>query len=223
VTARQFYQAGYRRIEDLKPEELTDTQRLGFRFYYHLLERIPRAEITQFQEFLTCLFSNLSLPFEWEIVGSYRRQEESSGDIDILVKDLGPGTLRRFMAPLLTPGENGPLIPGTLSFGEKKFMGILQLTPQHVARRLDVTVVNPDTFPFALLHATGSKQFNQVIRSYALSLGWSLSEYSLTSTATGERYQGPIHSEEDIFRVLGLAFVPPVKRVRNFSELWLAP
>jgi DNA polymerase (family 10) len=80
----------------------------------------------------------------------------------------------------------------------------------------DLRVVPPEQFYFALHHFTGSKDHNVRMRQKALSLGLSLSEWGLRpeEEKDSSRKAGPIeaHAEEDVFRALGLSYVPPALR-----------
>ena len=72
-------------VEDLRkhPELLTESQKLGLKYYEDSLERIPRKEMDEHNEFIQRFIKK---PIEATIVGSYRREAESSGDIDILIR-----------------------------------------------------------------------------------------------------------------------------------------
>jgi DNA polymerase (family 10) len=72
---------------------------------------------------------------------------------------------------------------------------------------IDLRLVLPKQFPFALHYFTGSVAHNVKIRSRALERGLSLNEYELS----GKRH-APVRSEADLFRVLGLAYVEPELR-----------
>jgi DNA polymerase (family 10) len=72
---------------------------------------------------------------------------------------------------------------------------------------VDVRFVTPAEFPFALHYFTGSVAHNIRIRARAQERGMSLNEYALT----GKRHAA-IKSEEDLFRVLGLAYIEPELR-----------
>jgi len=80
----------------------------------------------------------------------------------------------------------------------------------------DLRVVPPEQFYFALHHFTGSKDHNVRMRQKALSMGLSLSEWGLRpeEEKDSSRSKGMVeaHSEEDIFKTLGLAYIPPSLR-----------
>ena len=78
----------------------------------------------------------------------------------------------------------------------------------------DLRAVSGAEYPFALNYFTGSKEHNVRMRTRALDRGWSLNEYRF-SKAEGRELKKPlpdIHSEDDIYRALGLAYIQPELR-----------
>src|SRR5690606_7834094 len=127
---------------------------------------------------------------KWTIAGSYRRGESSSGDIDLLVEsrdDLD-------MDVLLSLLDN--IIVATLAKGEKKFMGMLRLSDEYYGHRIDIRLVDPNEYVYALMYFTGSEQFNVLMRNRAIEFGLTLNEYDLSD---GKNYY-PATNEKDIFK-----------------------
>ena len=62
----------------------------------------------------------------------------------------------------------------------------------------------------ALLYFTGSKGHNIKLRQRALAREWTLNEYALSEIEGGKIVAS--ETEEDIYRALGLAYIPPVLR-----------
>ena len=80
-------------------------------------------------------------------------------------------------------------------------------------RRIDIMITKPAEYPFAILYFTGSKEFNTKMRQHALDLGYSMNEYSLTSTEDGTNIdENQFKVEKDIFKFLHLEYVDPSKR-----------
>lgn len=52
VKAEEWYQAGYRRLEDIPPSAATEAQMIGIRLYPDLHQRIPRSEIDRYGQLL---------------------------------------------------------------------------------------------------------------------------------------------------------------------------
>ena len=128
--------------------------------------------------------------------------------------------------------RNNNYIIDTLAVGDTKFMGVSMLPAKLAtdtaavtgevpcARRIDIRWVPPQSLPTALLYFTGSKVFNTRMREFALSKGYSLSEYGLykrsdfddDSTANAEAFRVPVKDEKDIFDVIGFPYLPPDQR-----------
>ena len=75
-------------IEELRkrPELLNDKQKIGLKYYEDILKRIPRQEVEEYLQELTKIFETISTKDDFfEIVGSYRRGNKTSGDIDIII------------------------------------------------------------------------------------------------------------------------------------------
>ena len=139
-----------------------------------------------------------------EAAGSFRRGMETVGDLDFLVASSNP-------TPIMDWFTSMDGIVEVTANGETKssvrFEGGMQA---------DLRVVPSEQFYFALHHFTGSKDHNVRMRQKALSLGLSLSEWGLRpeEEKDSSRKAGPVeaNSEEDIFKALGLQFVPPALR-----------
>ena len=78
------------------------------------------------------------------------------------------------------------IIIETLANGKKKFMGIAKLNKNgfNTARHLDIIDTSKEQYPFAQLYFTGSGGFNSAMRAHALTLGFSLNEYTLSDKLT---------------------------------------
>jgi DNA polymerase (family 10) len=84
----------------------------------------------------------------------------------------------------------------------------------------DLRIVPSEQFAFALHHFTGSKDHNVQMRQRALDRGMSLSEWGLVGSAgegtardkAGHGKGVPAAGEKEIFRALGLAYIPPELR-----------
>ena len=139
-----------------------------------------------------------------EAAGSLRRGMETVGDLDFLVASSEPGPIMDWFTTMEGIAE-------VTAHGDTKssvrFEGGMQA---------DLRVVPSEQFFFALHHFTGSKDHNVRMRQKALSLGLSLSEWGLRpeEDKDSSRKAGPVeaHSEEDVFKALGLQYIPPALR-----------
>ena len=139
-----------------------------------------------------------------EAAGSFRRGMETVGDLDFIVASGNP-------APIMEWFTSMDGVTEVTAHGDTKSSIRLEGGMQ-----ADLRVVPPEQFYFALHHFTGSKDHNVRMRQKALSLGLSLSEWGLRPEEEKDstRKAGPIeaHAEEDVFRALGLSYVPPALR-----------
>jgi DNA polymerase beta len=199
---------------------LNDKQLIGLSYFDDLQERIPRAEITEFETIVKEMAFKISPDIKLSINGSYRRGLATSGDIDVLLTS-PKGTTEKYRKQLIINLEKVGIIKETLASGKKKFMGIAFLSGKK-ARHIDIIETDPDNFPFAVLYFTGSGGFNTWMRGYALSLGYSINEYTISHKDTMvpispeeiSKKIGKVRFEEesDIFKFLGLEYVPPTER-----------
>jgi DNA polymerase/3'-5' exonuclease PolX len=175
---------------------LTNSQKIGLRFYDELLERIPRSEILKHQKIIK----------KGEIVGSFRRKEPSSGDIDVMLC-MGIDEFNEFIDVLIKQNY----IKYVLARGDKKMLGICSLNDSSKHRRIDLIRNTDDEYPFMKLYFTGSAKFNVAFRQHCLTKGLSLNEHGFTPPVKG------IKTEKDIFKHVGLEYVEPENRIDENS------
>ena len=90
--------------------------------------------------------------------------------------------------------------------------------------QVDLRVVEAKHWGAALQYFTGSKEHNVAVRELALKQGWSLNEYGLTATGSGDAAEGEqrfFAEEADLYAFLGLDWVPPELR-ENRGEVQAA-
>jgi DNA polymerase (family 10) len=145
--------------------------------------------------------------------GSLRRGKEVIHDLDLLAS-APAAEAKRVMDYFTTlPG-----VQRILGSGETKSSVLLEHGLQ-----CDLRVVSDTEFPYALHHFTGSKEHNVAMRQRAISQGKKLSEWGLfdESKKSAEKPDGELivcRTEEEIFRNLGLDYVPPELR-ENLGEI----
>jgi len=143
-----------------------------------------------------------------EAAGSLRRGLETVGDLDFIVAASD-------VEPVVEWFTTQPHVKEVTARGETKASVRFESGLQ-----ADLRIVPAGQFAFALHHFTGSKDHNVQLRQRALSRGHSLSEWGLvpaegegTAKEKAERNQSlPAKDEKDLFRHLGLNFIPPELR-----------
>jgi len=210
-------------IEELRTNLhlLNEKQRIGLKYHDDISKQIPRAEMIQHDDMLRSLLTT-TFPkvINCAIVGSFRRQKQHSGDIDMIV-EIEECDEKSFMQSLVDTLIDNRYIPydGILAKGQKKVMGICTLGYEHPHRRIDVLVTNPKEYVFSVLYFTGNGEFNVKMRKQAKILGYRLNEKGIFMIDTKERVQHGFQHERDIFTFLGIEYVEPPYREPNFFKL----
>ncbi len=209
ATAITFYQEGYRTLDDLwHSGKLTDAQQVGILWRDHIKLRIPYSEMLILESAIGDILNPHNL--RWDIAGSFRRQKSSSGDIDLLVQ-MDENITMQSVYDILKP-----IIPGTLAFGETKFMGIIRINESYNGHRLDIRFIHPTSYAYALMYFTGSQKFNILMRRQAITRGLTLNEYTLYDDQ-GNTLSAD--SEQEIFDYLGVAYLSPPDRTDEMDSL----
>jgi DNA polymerase/3'-5' exonuclease PolX len=212
--------------------ELTNQMKLGIKYKDTLSERIPRILIARLEMFVQEQLIDLDFNFISIVCGSYRRGKDFSSDIDILITHKNLTSKEKtglYLKKVLDRLEKFLIVDkltesyNTHFQGFATFKNIPNLPKSYNKKefdvkknviRLDIIIVPNNFFYTALMHFTGSGDFNQKLRLHAKSLGMKLSEYGLVKTdkKTGKETNIPINSEIDIFNALLLKYIPPDKR-----------
>lgn len=133
------------------------------------------------------------------IAGSLRRHKEVVKDMDIVASVASDADRAVVMDTLVSL----PQVNSVTGRGDTKTSVILR---SGIA--LDLRLVTDDEYPYALHHFTGSKEHNVTLRGRAHSEGVKINEYGL--------FRGdeliPCKDEKDIYRALGMHYVPPELR-----------
>lgn len=212
--AKDLVDNGITSIEDLRKNQqlLNDIQKVGLRYYEDVLKRIPRSEIQEYETIFERDFKKVASPHSrFEIVGSYRRGAQNSGDIDVIITSDSPQVFIKFIDDLIKKG----IILEILSRGPTKCLVMAKIPSSESVRRVDFLYTNPEEFPFAILYFTGSKIFNTVMRHIALEKGYSMNEhgmYKMEEKKKGDKVSHKFNSESDIFDFLGLVYKSPTER-----------
>ena len=222
--AKELVAEGITSIADLRANQnkLNDVQKVGLKYYEDILKRIPRSEIDQYASVFDTAFTKAlnDLVGEngskeksgFEIVGSYRRGAENSGDIDVIITSETPKLFVQFINILISE----KVIVEVLSRGSTKCLVIAKIPQGESYRRVDFLYTSPEEYPFSVLYFTGSKIFNTVMRSHALKMGFTMNEhglYKMEDKKKGEKVDHIFVSEKDIFDFLNLVYKDPKQRI----------
>ncbi len=137
--------------------------------------------------------------------GSLRRGKETVGDLDLLVT--GPGAEAALEMLVKLPKVQEQIGKGPNKASVKYGLEGIQV---------DLRALPRESYGAALQYFTGSKEHSVALRQRALKMGLTLNEYSLSRIDTKEIVAAA--AEEDIYRALGLAWIPPELR-ENQGEI----
>jgi DNA polymerase (family 10) len=131
-----------------------------------------------------------------EVAGSFRRRRDTVGDVDLLVAaEDGRPIADRFVSY--------PEIRRVLAHGDTRSSIVLRSGLQ-----ADLRVVPRASYGAALHYFTGSKAHNIAVRTLGVRRGLKINEYGVFKG--GKQVAG--RSEEEIYRAVGLPFIPPELR-----------
>ena len=211
VKAKKWIDMGIYDINDVKKavkdKKIKTTHHIdiGIKYYEDFQEMIPREEIDNIKKLLKKNIKNSI----FDICGSYRRELPQSGDIDVLIEE-GADTLQNIVNRLKEIG----FIKDSLTLkGDTKYMGVCKLDGYNVARRIDIRMIPKESYFTSLLYFTGNKNFNIYLRNVALKNNYSLNEYALMNSITGEHIL--LKSENEIFDILKIPYLIPSERNKN--------
>lgn len=214
--AKELVDNGITTIEQLRENQqmLNDVQKVGLKYYEDILKRIPRSEIQEYEQIFDRDFKKVATAHShFEIVGSYRRGAQSSGDIDIIITSDIPSVFTNFIDLLIKQ----KIIIEVLSRGPTKCLVIAKISSSDSVRRVDFLYTSHEEFPFAVLYFTGSKIFNTVMRHQAQTMGLTMNEHGLYTIQEdgkkkGKKVDFQFHNEKDIFDYLNMEYKKPDER-----------
>ncbi len=142
-----------------------------------------------------------------DVAGSFRRGKETVHDVDFLVAGSQPEkVIKHFVNQEWVSGVS---VQGATKASVNLGNGL----------QCDLRVVSNVEFACALAYFTGSKEHNVAMRGRANQRGYTLNEYRL-ALKDGSKEESPpaLETEEELYRFLGLDFVPPELR-ENGGEI----
>ncbi len=196
----------------LKSGKLQEYERFGEKSVTKILEAIVRLKKESHRHPLITVFPTVyklvthlhKYPDTKHIIyaGSIRRFEDTIGDVDLLATSDKPELLIEHF--ITYPGTTkvvakGPTKASIIIDGK---LGV------------DLRVVEPNSYGAALQYFTGSKEHNIRLRNIAKTMDLKLNEYGVFK---GDKNIAS-KTEEDVYKSLGLHYVPPELR-RNQGEV----
>jgi DNA polymerase (family 10) len=211
-TARRIWQElGITTVEDLRKaaeaERLRALPGLGAKTEERILKALaeePQEKRTLLAVALPAVQAVVDVLSEHEAAnevseaGSVRRRTETVRDLDIIATAKDPAALTEYFTKLTWVAE-------VEAKGKTKATVV-----SHDGLRFDLRVVPPDSYGNLLQHFTGSKRHNVALREDAVRRGFSVSEYGVKDTESGEVFTAA--NEQELYERLGYEWIPPELR-----------
>uniref|UniRef100_A0A914VI60 DNA polymerase n=2 Tax=Plectus sambesii TaxID=2011161 RepID=A0A914VI60_9BILA len=226
TVAEQWYVQGLRTLDDVREKaHLTRQQKIGLEHYDDINQRMPRQEATEIVNVVIDAIRAINPNLIAVACGSYRREKETCGDVDILIthKDghSHENILGELVANLTQQGFlTDDLVESNIDGNQHKYMGLCRLPGENRHhRRIDIITIPYDQYATSLIYFTGSAHFTRSIYAKAKSMGMRLNQHGLRGGVMrqgGEQLNDgyPIETptEESVFEALGLPYRTPPER-----------
>lgn len=212
-----YYELNITSIEELKSAiesgEIAQLEGMGKKSAEKILESIEKFSQYSKRSRLGDIYFDLieieknmqKCPYviQAKIAGSARRMQETIGDVDILATGK-----EKDHQKIIEYFKNLPFIEQIEAEGPTKVTAFLDTGIQ-----IDLRVVNESEFGAALQYFSGNKEHNVKLRTLAKQKGYKISEYGIFAIKSNRKVGGTL--EEDIYKKLGLQFIPVELRQGN--------
>jgi len=207
---------------------LTDSQKLGLKYYKDLNTKIPHKEIQHIEKLLKKIIKKIDPLLKLEILGSYRRKLPFSSDIDILIYHPKIKTkaqlnnARPYIKKIVNTLDNLGLIAANMKIGslDKKSKRSISLEYlfktkySKFKRKVDLKFYPYESYPTALMYFTGSRNFNRRVRERFKRVGYLLADHGLyKKLPSGGMIRIPVKTEKDIFKKAKMDYIQPSNRI----------
>ena len=187
-----------------KTIKLNNKEKLGLLYYKDLNKLLPRQKSLEIFNYIKEKVQTILKKYKditIEIAGSYPSGKKYSKDVDILIfsNKTDYTKIIKEIIPLFTNDELK-----IYQTGDTKLLGIFII--KNHAYHVDIRILPNDSKITGRLYFTSGKDFNIMIRQYALKKGYLLNEYGLYNRFTKEKIH--VTKEIDIFNILGLNYIP---------------
>lgn len=121
-TAREFYNKGWRDIDDIIEygwNSLIRVQQIGVKYYDEFLVKIPRKEVEHISNVILTHANKIRKGFDMVIVGGYRRGKKESGDVDVVLSHPEEDATAGFVEEIVLSLEKDKYITHTLTLSTK--------------------------------------------------------------------------------------------------------
>ncbi|KAK4598221.1 hypothetical protein RGQ29_015624 [Quercus rubra] len=179
ATALKLYEKGHRTLDDLKNENsLTNSQRIGLKYFDDIKQRIPRHEVQEMDLLLQKVGEDILHGVNIVCGGSFRRGRTSCGDLDIIITHPDGRSHRGFLSKYVERLKDMKFLREDLIFtthseegtdsGVDTYFGLCTYPGRELRHRIDLKVYPRDIYAFGLISWTGNDVLNRrAVSSYS--------------------------------------------------------
>ncbi len=200
-----------------KSVELPETILKGLKYVDKINVQIPRSEMDEIYSFIIREAIDLDPDMDVRICGSYRREKQVMGDIDMIISHPKIITKQQaeesdLLMQFVNKLENDKFIIDSFTAKnvKTKYMGVC-VYHENPMRRIDIRFMPQESYYTAIMYFTGSKNFNRKMRKIAIDMGYKLNEYKLINNRNKQSFD--VKSEKDIFDILHMEYLQPKDRI----------
>ncbi|KAK2985332.1 hypothetical protein RJ640_029476 [Escallonia rubra] len=231
ATALKLFEKGYRTLEDLKHEDsLTNSQRLGVKYFDDIKTRIPRHEVQEMELLLQKAGEDILPGVQIVCGGSFRRGKASCGDMDMVITHPDGKSHVGFLQKYVKHLKDMKFLREDLVFsthseegtdsGVDTYYGLCTYPGRELRHRIDFKVYPRDIYAFGLIAWTGNDVLNRRLRLLAESKGFRLDDKGLFPATHGSGHKGSTRgtvtlkfaTEREVFDFLGFPWLEPHER-----------
>ncbi|WRT66545.1 uncharacterized protein IL334_003504 [Kwoniella shivajii] len=191
-------------------------------------QKISREEVEEIAE---CVLEHLEAYIpgcEYTVCGGYRRGKPASNDVDVIFRPPGMDQDIGLLKDLYLRLSDLGIITHVLHVTHRDAMAPIHASPQNfdnldkafvifklpgpgrLHRRVDLISAPSDRYASAILSWSGSMMFERDLKRYSENVRGYKFRAGLIQMSTGDEVN--LETERDIFRFLGLKYVPPELR-----------
>lgn len=194
---------------------LSTTEEIGLTYYEDLKLKMSRKESGALYKFIESRIKKSGILEEYdstiEIAGSYPSGKKASKDLDILIftgRYKTPTSIPKVILAKIAELFRQPDEMQIYSIGNTKLMMVVK----HVNkwRHVDIRLLPKSSEVAGRLYFTSGRDFNVMIRQYAIRKGYMLNEYGLYIRDSKKKID--LSTEEELFQILDLDYIPLNKR-----------
>jgi apurinic endonuclease APN1 len=191
--------------------KLSILQNLGLKYYNKIDNQLESSDIDKFIDYI------YNLPFlKNKIIiypaGSYRTGKNILKDIDLIVI-----TNLDFNYIVDNLVNNNILLDYYIN-SPNEFIGFFKsLTDNKKVYHVDFRIIDKQFLPFYLLFFGSGVDFSTDIRHIAKTKGYKLNQFGIFDSKTNKKIMNKFKNENDIFKFLGLKYIKPHDRIKNYK------